>query len=138
MEDAATVRGMIVNYLKSNGFDTCEAWSVQGASQAIRELQPDIVLLDIILDDGEGYDLVSALAETGTPVMVVSAKDTPLDRILCLELGADDFGEAVRAARIAPAHAPARQAAARRQRPGSGGGRRRWPAACNTARSVST
>lgn len=91
VEDAATVRGMIVNYLKANGFDTCEAWSVQGASQAIRQLQPDIVLLDIMLDDGDGYDLVSALAETGTPVMVVSAKDTPLDRILCLELGADDF-----------------------------------------------
>ena len=91
VEDSASLRRMVVNYLKANGFDTCEAWSVQGASEAIGQLRPDIVLLDIILDDGESYDLVSALSETGTPVMVVSSKDTPLDRILCLELGADDF-----------------------------------------------
>ena len=140
VEDAVTVRGMIVNYLKSNGFDTCEARSIEGASQAIRQLRPDIVLLDIILDDGDGYDLVSALAETGTPVMVVSSKDTPLDRILCLELGADDFlvkpfemRELLlrlrRLIKLLPgASAPPRPAA----RSGS------RPAASNTARSVST
>lgn len=91
VEDVASLRGMVVNYLKANGFDVCEAWTLQGASQSIRLMKPDIVLLDIMLDDGESYDLVSALAETGTPVMIVSSKDTPLDRILCLELGADDY-----------------------------------------------
>jgi two-component system OmpR family response regulator len=91
VEDSASLRLMVVNFLEAHGFDVAEASSISAAQAELRSFRPHIALLDLILDDGEGYDLIAAMTKQGVPVMVISSKDTPLDRILCLELGADDF-----------------------------------------------
>ena len=91
VEDSASLRLMVVNFLEAQGFDVAEASSISAAQAELRSFRPHIALLDLILDDGEGYDLIAAMTRQGVPVMVISSKDTPLDRILCLELGADDF-----------------------------------------------
>lgn len=91
VEDTASLRMLVTTFLQGHGFETAEAWSIAGAREQIDSFDPDIALLDLMLDDGEGYDLISRMSERGIPVMVISSKDAPLDRILCLEMGADDF-----------------------------------------------
>ncbi len=91
VEDAASLRIMMVNFLEAQGYAVAQAATVVGARECLRNFKPHIALLDLMLEDGEGYDLIAAMAQQNVPVMVISSKDTPLDRILCLELGADDF-----------------------------------------------
>ncbi|MHB2166334.1 response regulator transcription factor [Alsobacter sp. R-9] len=91
VEDSHSLRLLIANFLTTQGFAVAEATSVVAAQAQLRLFRPHIALLDLTLDDGEGYDLIAAMTRQGVPVMVISSKDTPLDRILCLELGADDF-----------------------------------------------
>ncbi len=91
VEDSSSLRLLVVNFLEAQGFVVAEASSIAAAQAELRGFRPQIALLDLMLDDGEGYDLIAAMTKQGVPVMVISAKDTPLDRILCLELGADDF-----------------------------------------------
>lgn len=91
VEDTASLRLLVTTFLQGHGFVTAEAWSVAGARAELDSFKPQIVLLDLMLDDGEGYDLISTMTARGIPVMVISSKDAPLDRILCLEMGADDF-----------------------------------------------
>lgn len=91
VEDSASLRLLMVNFLETQGFQVAEASSIATAQAQLTVFRPHIALLDLMLDDGEGYDLIAAMTRRGVPVMVISSKDTPLDRILCLELGADDF-----------------------------------------------
>ena len=91
VEDSASLRLLMVNFLETQGFVVAEASSIAAAQAQLAVFRPHVALLDLMLDDGEGYDLIAAMTRRGIPVMVISSKDTPLDRILCLELGADDF-----------------------------------------------
>jgi DNA-binding response OmpR family regulator len=75
-----------------------EGWSVDTAGDALEALSAfarsyyDVVLLDIGLPDGSGLDVCRAIRAAGpTPVVILSARDTESDRILGLELGADDY-----------------------------------------------
>jgi len=91
VEDSASLRLLMVNFLETQGFEVAEASSIAAAQAQLTVFRPHVALLDLMLEDGEGYDLIAAMTRRGIPVMVISSKDTPLDRILCLELGADDF-----------------------------------------------
>ena len=64
----------------------------QGVVEAVKRTPPEAVLLDLGLPDQHGFDLCKALREaSAVPIIMVTAQDQPLDRVLGLELGADDY-----------------------------------------------
>lgn len=90
VEDDRRIGHLITAYLGEHGFEV--VWATTG-EQALSELQRRpvrLTLLDLGLPDVEGTDLCRSLADRG-PVIVVSARDEEADRIMGLELGADDY-----------------------------------------------
>ena len=94
VDDDATVRSLLRDYLGGHGFDVVEA----GDGAALRALlgagnfRPDLVLLDIGLPGEDGLTLARFLREHhDLPVIIVSGADSPVDRIIGLEVGADDY-----------------------------------------------
>ena len=78
-------------YLRQNGFEVMDAWSLSGGMRAIELIDLDIAIIDLELGDGDGLALVRALHAKQIPCMVVSVRNSAVDRILSLELGADDY-----------------------------------------------
>ncbi len=91
VEDSAALRQLIASYLRTNGMQVDLAWSLQGARRALKIFKPELVILDLGLEDGDGYDLIADISAAGAPCIVISARERPIDRILSLELGADDY-----------------------------------------------
>jgi two-component system OmpR family response regulator len=92
VEDDGKMRALIVRVLRGDGFlasgvrDGREMWP------ALEGAPTDLILLDIMLPGSNGLDLCRALRRAGeVPIMVVSARGEEMDRVLGLELGADDY-----------------------------------------------
>ena len=78
--------------LAREGFDASVARTAAEALALARELEPDVVLLDLMLPDGSGFDVCRELRRESTvPIIIVSARGDEPDRIVGLELGADDY-----------------------------------------------
>lgn len=78
--------------LEHDGFQVIEAFNGQNALNAIREKIPDIILLDIMLPDMDGFEILKLIREINTiPVIMLTAKGEEDDRVRGLELGADDY-----------------------------------------------
>lgn len=78
--------------LEHDGFQVVEAYTGMQAIQALRDSMPDIVLLDIMLPDMDGFEVLKMIREISTiPVIMLTAKGEEEDRIRGLELGADDY-----------------------------------------------
>ncbi|MEO0588947.1 MAG: response regulator transcription factor [Pseudomonadota bacterium] len=99
VDDEATLREPLAEYLGGQGFDVTEAESAAGARSVLAQVdadttaaRPDIVLLDIMMPGEDGLSLCRHLVETRElPVIFLTAKTEPTDRIVGLELGADDY-----------------------------------------------
>lgn len=91
VDDADSIRLQICAYLRQHGYNVNDAWSLAGAMRAINLLELDLAIVDLELGDGDGLTLVRALQEKGVPCMVVSVRSAVIDRVLSLELGADDY-----------------------------------------------
>lgn len=92
IDDDANLRELIVNYLKDEGYAVLETGSARGAKELVDTSTIDLILLDVRLPDGDGFDLLREMrAVASTPVIMLTGRDTPSDRIIGLELGADDF-----------------------------------------------
>ena len=93
MEDEPAISDLVRRYLTAAGFGVHLETGVAGALSALRRLRPAVVLLDIGLPDGEGTEVCRTMREAGdwTPVLFVTARDDEVDRVLGLELGADDY-----------------------------------------------
>lgn len=92
VDDEPTLREPLAEYLEGQGFAVIEAQSAARARSALTEAVPDIVLLDIMMPGEDGLSLCRHLVETrGVPVIFLTAKGEPTDRIIGLELGADDY-----------------------------------------------
>jgi len=91
VEDSESVRQMIGEYLRNNGMQVDNAWSIAAARRSLDLFKPDLVLLDLSLEDGEAFDLLTAIARAEIPCIVVSARESAIDRVLSLELGAQDY-----------------------------------------------
>jgi DNA-binding response OmpR family regulator len=91
-DDAAVAKGLIFG-LESEGFQT--RWATRGreAVEAVWSENPQLILLDIRLPDISGFDVCSLLRARGAkqPILMVTARDEEVDRVLGLELGADDY-----------------------------------------------
>lgn len=95
VEDEPGTNRMIQLVLERGGFNTCSAFDIAGAMQAIREQRPDLILLDISLPDGSGFDVCQQLQkEPGmarTPVLFISSHEDVATKIRGFEVGGVDY-----------------------------------------------
>ncbi|UAB78633.1 response regulator transcription factor [Erythrobacter sp. SCSIO 43205] len=92
IDDEATLREPLAEYLAGQGFAVTEADSAAAARSELTQIHPDIVLLDIMMPGEDGLSLCRHLVEArGLPVIFLTAKTEAMDRIIGLELGADDY-----------------------------------------------
>jgi two-component system, OmpR family, response regulator RegX3 len=92
VDDDAGVLDVVSFMLRREGFDVHEERDGAAALAAARERPYDIVILDVMLPGMSGTDICRALrAESDVPILMLTARDAELDRVLGLELGADDY-----------------------------------------------
>lgn len=92
VEDEAPVRRFLRAALAAQDFRLVEAETVAEGLQRATEHNPDIVLLDLGLPDGDGFDVTARLREwTSVPIIVLSARGQESDKVKALEGGADDY-----------------------------------------------
>lgn len=92
VDDKATVRNMVREYLESDGYRVVIAADGREALYAARQEKPDLIVLDIMMPKMSGYEFLRAYRqERQTPVIVLTAKLDEADKVLGLELGADDY-----------------------------------------------
>jgi DNA-binding response OmpR family regulator len=92
VDDEPKIAQLARDYLEHAGFAVLTAGDGASALQAARTRHPDLVVLDLGLPGLDGLDVIRALRSAGsTPIVVVTARDTELDKLLGLELGADDY-----------------------------------------------
>jgi DNA-binding response OmpR family regulator len=91
-DDSAVARGLEYG-LRSEGFQVFCAENGMQALELVQKHEPHLVLLDIRLPDISGFDVCGQLRKKGwrMPIMILTARDEEVDRILGLELGADDY-----------------------------------------------
>lgn len=92
VDDEPVLREPLAEYLTRQGFAVQEAESAAAARTKLIEFTPDLVLLDIMMPGEDGLSLCRHLIETrDLPVILLTAKTEPTDRIVGLEIGADDY-----------------------------------------------
>jgi two-component system, OmpR family, response regulator RegX3 len=92
VEDEPSISEPFSNALAREGFVPVIASTIAEARAALEEHEPDIVLLDLMLPDGDGRDLARELhAESQVPIIMLTARGSEIDRVVGLELGADDY-----------------------------------------------
>jgi DNA-binding response OmpR family regulator len=92
VEDELSIAEPFARALGRKGFRTEVAGTVAEAVELADRLDPDVVLLDLALPDGDGRDLCRALRRASdVPIIMITASGTVTDRIVGLELGADDY-----------------------------------------------
>ena len=95
IDDDQRLSDMVVEYLRHNGYEVDAAGSLAAARQQLQQMAYDALLLDLMLPDGDGLDFTRELrgqARTRRlPLLMLTARGEPMDRILGLEIGADDY-----------------------------------------------
>ena len=93
VEDESQVLSVIATYLESDGFEVVTATDGSAALSQFYGVQPDVVVLDLMLPRLNGIEVLKSLRKNGnvTPVIVISARGGESDRVAGLDLGADDY-----------------------------------------------
>ncbi|MBP7494694.1 MAG: response regulator transcription factor [Spirochaetales bacterium] len=93
IEDNPQIREVVVEYLRLKDYEVREFAGVRGVVEAAVHMPPELCILDVLLPDGNGFALAKKLREQvpEVPFIFLTAKDTESDRILGLELGAEDY-----------------------------------------------
>jgi two-component system response regulator ResD len=92
VDDEPIVREVVVSYLRREGFDTLEAEDGDTARELVEREGPSLVVLDLMLPGTDGLELCRWIrARSDTPVIMLTARGEEADRIVGLELGADDY-----------------------------------------------
>ncbi len=93
VDDDQEIRTLLGRYLSDQGFRVTLAESRQECENAIADAAPDLIVLDVMLPDGSGLDICRDLSNRSPsiPVILLTALKEDVDRIIGLELGADDY-----------------------------------------------
>ena len=92
VDDARDIREPLVRYLKESGYRATAADGAQAARRLMRTAGIDLVILDIMMPGEDGLSLCRSIREnSGIPVIMLTARGDELDRIVGLEVGADDY-----------------------------------------------
>ena len=93
VDDEDNLRSMLEAALRHSGFDVHPAADGRTAIAAVPEVQPDLIVLDVMLPDLDGFDVCKRLRSTGdrTPVLFLTARDATDDKVRGLTLGGDDY-----------------------------------------------
>ncbi|HID0822846.1 response regulator transcription factor [Clostridium botulinum] len=92
VEDEKSLNILLEKYLQREGYEVTTFFNGSSAIERIKDV-PDIWILDIMLPDIDGYQIIKAVKENNksTPVIFMSARNEELDRVVGLELGSDDY-----------------------------------------------
>jgi two-component system, OmpR family, response regulator MtrA len=92
VDDDAALAEMLTIVLRTEGFESAVCPNGDRALQAFRDFKPDVVLLDLMLPGKDGIDVCREIrAESGVPIVMLTAKNDTVDVVLGLESGADDY-----------------------------------------------
>ncbi len=92
VEDEPAISEPLAENLDREGFDAEIAATIEAAREAYGRQAPDLILLDVMLPDGDGRDLAREIRrESDVPIIMLTARGEEIDRVLGLELGADDY-----------------------------------------------
>ena len=92
VDDKASVRKLVQEYLVEQGYRVVTADNGQNALHIARNEKPDLILLDIMMPEMDGFEFVRIFRkEKDTPIILLTAKLEETDKVLGLELGADDY-----------------------------------------------
>ena len=92
VDDKANVRQLLQDYLTEQGFRVTTATNGREAIYEARRAKPDLILLDIMMPEMDGYEFLRQYRqEKNTPVIIITAREEETDAVLGLELGADDY-----------------------------------------------
>ncbi len=92
VDDKANVRHLIDDYLSEQGFRVVVAENGRQALFAARHEHPDLILLDIMMPEMDGYDFIRVFRrESNIPIILLTARLEETDKVIGLELGADDY-----------------------------------------------
>src|SRR4051812_31805816 len=92
VDDERSIRDPLAQYLARNGLRVSKAADAEEARQVLAAYAIDLILLDVMMPGEDGLSLCAKVrATTGTPVILLTAKAEETDRIVGLEIGADDY-----------------------------------------------
>ena len=92
VDDKANVRTLMREYLSEQGYRVVTAENGQNALYAARQEKPDLILLDIMMPEMDGFEFIRAYRkESDAPIILLTAKLEESDKVIGLELGADDY-----------------------------------------------
>ena len=92
VDDETTLRETLVDALEAEGFRVVAAADGREALTVFRAEHPDLILLDLMLPELSGVEVCRIIrAESSVPIVMLTAKDSELDKVVGLELGADDY-----------------------------------------------
>ncbi|PIH03394.1 response regulator transcription factor [Clostridium combesii] len=92
VDDDENIAEVIKMYLENSGYDTRVCYNGKEGQEGFLEYKPDLVLLDIMLPHIDGVDVLKWIRKDSTiPIIMLTAKGDTFDKVLALELGADDY-----------------------------------------------
>ena len=92
VDDEDIVREVVCTYLEREGYSTVQASAGRAAVALIESEQPDLIVLDVMLPEVDGFSILAELRKRAdVPVILLTARTGETDRVLGLELGADDY-----------------------------------------------
>jgi two-component system alkaline phosphatase synthesis response regulator PhoP len=93
VDDEPAILQLARMYLEREGFRVQEARDGEAALEAVKRLQPDLIVLDVMLPKLDGFEVCRRLRAADSPaaILMLTARDEDIDKILGLELGADDY-----------------------------------------------
>jgi DNA-binding response OmpR family regulator len=92
IEDDEAISALVGTYLEQAGYEVVRECTGEGGLEAVDRRHPRFVVLDLGLPDLDGFDLCRRLRSSGdVPILILTARDEEADRVIGLELGADDY-----------------------------------------------
>lgn len=92
VDDEKNIVDILKFNLKKEGFDTVEAYDGKQALEMVEREKPDLIILDIMLPEYDGFTVCKKIRQTlNTPILMLTAREEEVDKVLGLELGADDY-----------------------------------------------